>query len=240
MIEQHRFSMRPLYLQVRDSLAAEISGGSWKPSAMIPNEIDLSRKLGVSVGTVRRALDVMEKEHLLTRRQGRGTFVNDPATSQASTRFVRICDGAGQAITDSATTLSIETGDAGETEAHRLGIVAGEAVKRVRRLRRIDGTPYMMEICVIPMHRFQAFALDDSFPHSITAVAQACGVLLGSAQETIGLAAADLDLSQHLDVEAGQVVLKLDRVVRDIDATPVEWRTAFCQLGSMHYRVDIS
>ena len=59
-----RFSTRPLYLQVKDMLVQRIAAGAWKPGAAIPNEIELSRELGISVGTVRKALDEMESERL--------------------------------------------------------------------------------------------------------------------------------------------------------------------------------
>jgi len=69
-----RFSTRPLYLQVRDALGERIAGGEWKPSTAIPNEGDLARQFGVSPGTMRKALDLLEAERLLTRRQGRGNL----------------------------------------------------------------------------------------------------------------------------------------------------------------------
>jgi GntR family transcriptional regulator len=65
------FSTRPLYLQLRDALAERVAAGEWKPGTAIPNESDLAREFGVSAGTMRKALDLLEDEHLVTRRQGR-------------------------------------------------------------------------------------------------------------------------------------------------------------------------
>ena len=69
-----RFTTRPLYLQLRDALAERISSGNWRPGAIIPSESDLAREFGVSPGTMRKALDLLESERVLIRRQGRGTF----------------------------------------------------------------------------------------------------------------------------------------------------------------------
>ena len=74
-----QLSTRPIYLQLRDALAERIASGEWKPGSAIPNEGDLAREFGVSAGTMRKALSLLEDEHLITRRQGRGTYVNDPA-----------------------------------------------------------------------------------------------------------------------------------------------------------------
>ena len=90
LVSPSKFSTRPLYLQVRDALATRIAGGEWKPNAAIPNESDLAREFGVSSGTMRKALDLMEGERLLTRRQGRGTFVNDQSSEELAERFSNI------------------------------------------------------------------------------------------------------------------------------------------------------
>src|SRR5262245_50810624 len=90
-----RFSTKPLYIQVRDVLTERIATGEWKPSAAIPNEGDLAREFGVSSGTMRKALDMLEDEKLLTRRQGRGTFVNDQTLGDLAVRYSNIRTPAG-------------------------------------------------------------------------------------------------------------------------------------------------
>ena len=69
-------NVRPLYLQVRDNLVERIGDGKWAIGAIMPNEIALAREFGISAGTVRKALDLMETEQLIERKQGRGTFVS--------------------------------------------------------------------------------------------------------------------------------------------------------------------
>src|SRR5262245_22052084 len=94
----NRFLTRPLYMQVRDALAERIATGHWRPGAAIANEGDLAREFGVSSGTMRKALDLLESEHLLTRRQGRGTFVNDQTSEELSVRYSNIRNREGQHI----------------------------------------------------------------------------------------------------------------------------------------------
>ena len=98
MLPTNRFSTRPLYLQLRDALAERIAHGEWKPGNAIPNESDLAREFGVSSGTMRKALDMMEGEHLLTRRQGRGTFVNDQSSDEMAMRFNNVRSKDGQRV----------------------------------------------------------------------------------------------------------------------------------------------
>jgi len=84
-----RFQIRPLYLQVRDALLDRIKDGRWKPGANLPSEIDLHRQLGVSLGTLRKALSVLESEQLIIREPGRGTFVRDHQAGRALGRSRR-------------------------------------------------------------------------------------------------------------------------------------------------------
>ena len=49
--------LKPLYSQVRDMLATRISSGDWGPGATLPNEASLAAAYGVSIGTIRRAVE---------------------------------------------------------------------------------------------------------------------------------------------------------------------------------------
>ena len=106
----HRLVTRALYLQVRDALAERIAGGEWKPGSAIPNEGDLSRQFGVSAGTMRKALEVLEDERLLTRRQGRGTFVNDQTSDELAVRYSNLRTPGGERIVGQVRTIeAVET-----------------------------------------------------------------------------------------------------------------------------------
>lgn len=95
-----QFQTTPLYIQVRNAIAERISQGEWKPGVLIPNERALAQAFGVSSGTMRKALDLLEYEGTLTRKQGRGTFVND-IQALAVTRM-QDCEAKAQAVIDEA------------------------------------------------------------------------------------------------------------------------------------------
>jgi GntR family transcriptional regulator len=95
MPAQPKFSKRPLYLQVRDRLAQRIARGEWKPGSMLPSEDELAREVGVSIGTMRKALDGLEEARLVLRRQGRGTTVVDQASEANLNRFNKVTNESG-------------------------------------------------------------------------------------------------------------------------------------------------
>lgn len=66
---------QPLYEQVRQVLLKSIQSGLWGPGEKIPTEPDLAKQLGVSIGTLRRAVETLAIDGVLQKREGVGTYV---------------------------------------------------------------------------------------------------------------------------------------------------------------------
>jgi GntR family transcriptional regulator len=234
-----RFSTRPLYLQVKDTLIQRIVAGAWKPGAAIPNEIDLSRELGISVGTVRKALDEMEDERLISRRQGRGTFVIDQTSDESAIRFNNIRDSDGLRIAGEIESCAIVPAAASEAEARRLQLRVGEGVFRMHRTRVHADQPFMVEESTIPQSRFPGLAGDTDIPQSIVVLSHRYGVLLARAEEKISVAPAMSVTAQALKVADGTPLLVLDRLVFAIDGRPIEWCVSSCHLRDNYYLAEV-
>lgn len=241
MSNMTRFTIRPLYLQVRDMLVERITAGIWKPGVGISNEVDLSRELGVSVGTIRKALDVMEQEHLITRRQGRGTFVNDQTSDDMAMRFNRLCGEEGNSLSLEILKSEVKAARASEEESVRLRIRSGDPVVRIRRIQTSQAKRVLLEQIAMPETRFPGLATKNHVPHRIVAVAQQFGILLGGAQERITVTRASQSIAEALSVDVDTPLLELDRIVFSIDGRPVEWRSAVCNLSDGDfYSVDMT
>jgi GntR family transcriptional regulator len=234
-----RFSTRPLYLQLRDALAERIAQGEWKPGTAIPNESDLAREFGVSSGTMRKALDMMEGEHLLTRRQGRGTFVNDQASDAMALRFSNIRDRSGERVTGRVKTSEISEGKATDKERDRLALQPNEAVYRVRRVRLHNDRPFMVEETSFPAALFPGLTGMKSPSHRITVLAQEYGLLLGKAEERISIGRAQPAVAADLGIAPDSSLLVVDRVVHGLDSRPVEWRIGYCHFADQYYLAEI-
>jgi GntR family transcriptional regulator len=235
-----RFSTRPLYLQVKDMLVQRIVAGAWKPGAAIPNEIELSRELGISVGTVRKALDEMEGERLISRRQGRGTFVIDQTSDECAIRFSNLRDPDGIRIAGDIKSCETVAATASESEARLLQLRGGEPVFRMHRVRTHDGLPFMIEDSTVPQSRFPGLAQESEIPSSIVVLAHRFGVLLARAEERIGVTEAKGELAEALEVPVGTPLLKLETVVFAIDGRPIEARVCCCHLRANHYMTEIN
>lgn len=67
----------PLHVQIADHFRRQIYGMFWPPNFQLASEAHLAEQLGVARGTIRRALQVLIAEGILTQAHGRGTFVAD-------------------------------------------------------------------------------------------------------------------------------------------------------------------
>ena len=230
-----RFLRKPVYLQVRDALIERIANGGWKPGQTIPNEGNLARELGVSPGTVRKALDRMESERVLTRRQGHGTYVNDPAANGLADRFCGIRGADGEPVAGRVEVIEII--EAPATREERLRLLLGRRdpvpVWRMRRTRCWQQRVFMHEDVSLPGDLFPG--LGGRATGRIVFLAQQHGLVLGRAEERVSLGHASRCAAEALCVAEGSPVLVLDRVTCTIEGRPVEWRVGQCLPGVNYY-----
>jgi GntR family transcriptional regulator len=233
------FLRRPLYLQLCDVMADRIATGAWKPGSALSNEGDLAREFGVSPGTVRKALERLEQTRLITRRQGRGSFVCDLASGELVDRFSTIRGADGGNAVANVGSVEIERAAATAEECARLWLTPGDPVYRIRRLLFAGDMPFMIEKASMPAALFPGLEQQDTLAEHVALLARHFGVLLGKGSERIATQPASREASEALGVAVGALVVILDRVILAVDGRPVEWRMGWCNLAGKHYRAKI-
>lgn len=97
----------PKYQRVYESLRSKIADGTYPPGELLPSDTELPKQLRVSTITVRRALDELQREGLIVRRRGKGTYVADPnGRSHDATRDLRLGVLLGASVTTELLTRS--------------------------------------------------------------------------------------------------------------------------------------
>ena len=140
----------PLYLQLQKQLRDAIQKQVLGPNDALPAERDLAEELGVSRITVRKALDGLVGEGLLTRRQGAGTFVAARVEKSFSKLSSFTEDMISRGRVPHSTWLSRAEGQVTPEESLTLGLSPGAAVYRFNRIRYADGDPMALEYSTIP------------------------------------------------------------------------------------------
>lgn len=231
---------RPLYAQVREQLRQRISTGAWRPGQLIPNEFDLAREMGVSQGTARKALDSLAADGLLVRRQGRGTFVVEHTPSDMLFRFFNLFDTDGKPIGPDSKSAHVVQAKATADERRKLGLGMNENVIRISRVRTREDRPFVVETLILPASRFARLEKLESLPNTLYDHLQKhFGITVARGDERIVPVVAGRRQAKALDVDEGTPLLKLDRLMYDLDGNVIEWRVSYCHLDKAYYGVSL-
>lgn len=133
---------------VREHLRGVIAG--LDVGASIPPERRLAAELGVSRVTLRRAIEDLEGEGLLHRRQGSGTFVTEPKIAQPLTMTSFTSDMRRRGYRPASRTLSLDSLPAGALVGRKLEVSPRTPILQVRRLRLADGESMAIETLHTP------------------------------------------------------------------------------------------
>jgi GntR family transcriptional regulator len=230
---------KPLYARVRDRLRRNIASGAWPAGHMLPSETVIAQEIGVSQGTVRKALDAMEAERLIVRRQGRGTFVAAHDEARILFQFFKLVPDDGPALFPESRVLGVDTGDADAAEAGRLALARGEPVIRIRRVRSLAGRPSIVETIVLPAAFFDGIEREEVPNNLYDLYARRFGVTVAGGRESIKATVFSAEEARLLDLPAGSPALVVDRVATDIGGRAIEWRLSLCDTRFLHYVSDL-
>lgn len=232
----------PLYQRLRDQLAEQIASNRWQPGAAIPTESALAAEYGLSIGTVRKAIDQLVSESLLERQQGRGTFVRRPQFQSSLFRFFRFQDADGARQVPESRILSNEALQAPADVAHALALEPGAQVIRLLRLRLINAQPLLVEEIWLPHEAFAAILDHDLNAHGpllYPVYESLCGQVIAAADETLTAEAVSEVHARLLRVDAGSPVVVIERVARNYAGQPLEWRRSWGHARHFRYSVEI-
>jgi len=142
-------SSQPLYQQLQRALRQAIEMQLLGPDDALPPERDLAEQFCVSRITVRKALDGLVNEGLLTRRQGSGTFVAGRVEKNFSKLTSFTEDMIARGRTPHSVWLKKSRGTVTPEESLTMGLSPGTPVYRFNRLRFADDAPMALEFCTV-------------------------------------------------------------------------------------------
>jgi GntR family transcriptional regulator len=230
----------PAYARLRDVLSERIGSSEWKADQPIPPESKLAKQYGLSIGTVRKAVDGLVSEGLLERKQGSGTFVRGPSFDASLFRFFQLtkADGARPSIPSSQLLMRVVTTAPKEA---KLALNTNDVIKIVR-LRKLADEPILFEKIYIPTERFAGFesmSQDEIGPLLYPIYFDTYKVLVKKAIDDLSFATATAEVALRLDISRGDPVATIRRTAFDMDGRAVEWRIAKGSAAKFNYRSEI-
>jgi GntR family transcriptional regulator len=240
--EQTRPSYQPLYEQIKKMLTQSLIQGEWAAGAMIPSEMELAQRYQVSQGTVRKAIDELVADNILSRRQGKGTFVVSHAAEGVKVRFLRLADASGKKIFPQHQLLSCQAGLASARVAERLAIAANSPVIEIKRLLVHAGQPLILDHIVVSAATFVGLDSTQINAHNgsmNSMYEQAYGIRMVRAEESLKAVAANAEAAAALGVALASPLLQVERTAYTYGDKPIEWRLGLCLTDAYHYRSEL-
>ncbi len=235
-------AVAPLYKGVKRLLTQELAAGDWRPGHALPSEAKLAQRFGVSIGTVRKAIDELVAEHMVVRHQGRGTFVASHNASRLLFHFFHLVPRAGERQYPKTETLTFRRGRAEPEEAAKLRIAAGDPVFRIRNLLSLEGRAVAVDDQVLAQARFpdlteKIFVGRDNTIYHLYQTRYGINVVRTS--ERLRATLADLEVTRLLGVKRGAPLLEINRVALTYHDVPVELRRSLVNTEQHEYFSDL-
>lgn len=218
-IDKTAHNHSPIYMQLAQSLRQQIIEGKILAGEALPSERDLCELMGASRVTVRKAIELLIEDGMLSRRQGSGTYVTPRIQAPGSylTSFSEDALARGK----SASTLWMAKVEdvASDEEVRLLELDNGAKVLRLSRVRMADGEPLAIENAVVPADMLPSAG---ELGNSLYKALAERGNRPISGQQKIRAALAGPNESKLLGIDEGSELLRIERLTRRADGRPVE------------------
>jgi GntR family transcriptional regulator len=237
-----RSSPVPYYLQVIDTLRAQIRDGQRTPGEQIPGEFELCQAFNVSRTVIRQALHELTREGLIIRQKGRGTFVAQPKIRegffQKLTGFYQ--DMVARGYQPMTRVLKQEVTGATPQVAEMLRIPLRTPVIVIERLRFIEDEPIVYVTTYLPHARCPELLQADLTDQSLYALLEAqFGIFITHGRRSIEAIAAGKDEAALLRVKRGAPLIRLESTSYESDGAPVEYYQALHRGDRSRFEVEL-
>ncbi len=229
VLEQLLATRVPRYCRIAETLRERIREGVLPPGRRLDNQRRLAREFGVTLMTLRQALDVLEREKLIARRHGLGTFVASPSVDYDILQLRRLAGdlaALGEPVETRLLGARFDRAERRIAEALRLG--RRPRVFVVERLRLLDHHPMGVQRSFLPSPVGEEVAKVDL---NVTPLRQVLefklGLTIARASETISTIRLGLGEARELGCRSGLPAFFSERTSYTSDGTPVVFDRVF-------------
>lgn len=235
------FSPIPLYSQIKELLRSRILDGTYPPHSQMPSENELVKIFSVSRITVRQALGDLQKEGLIFKIPGKGTFVSKPKAFQNVSTLQGLSESMRQMGYEVINQVrGLEFIAATPQVAERLKLQAGATICEIKRIRMINREPVSLEITYLPELLGKRLEKADLVSRDIFLIIENdCGIPLGHADLAIDAVLADEELKRLLNIEEGSPVMRIERLTHDAKGNPLDFEYLYYIGDAFQYRLRV-
>lgn len=231
-----------LYHQIYVMLRERILEGVYAAGEMLPSEPALCRIFKVSRVTIRATLEKLEREGLILRRMGRGTFAMPDSAARPIKASIRgLMDNLlSLGLRTKAKILEFGLVPVTASVAGHLSLPLDARVQRTVRLCSYKGTPFSYAINYVPEDLGRTYTRRELSTKPFLSLLERAGLKVASADQTVTARLADANIASCLGVPVGSALISALRTVRDQKGRPVELLHTLYRPDRYEFYISIS
>ncbi len=222
--EINKESFEPAYLQLANILRRLISEGTFRPGDLLPSEAQLVKRYGISPMTVRRSINLLLDQGVVSTAQGRGTYVKPLELSAAIFDLKELQELVEHGTSGDVKLLDVRIISADEKTSRKLDIPLGTPTIYLRRLFKQDNRPvfyHRAHLIYDPSRpiveaEMDVTSLKGLFTHSDS-------TLIKRGQLTIESTLMNEEEARLLQTEMPAAAMNLEHLFYDFDDQPISW-----------------
>jgi GntR family transcriptional regulator len=234
-IKLNHNSPLPLHVQIEEQIRIAIKTEEYQNGKKFPNEMDLSKQLGISRSTLRQSFNKLVHEGLLMRKKGVGTFVEKVGVSSMAQNW--------QSFSQEMKTLGIKVKNyelqvswvaPDEQLCTFFDIIKTTKILKLERLRGKEEYPFVYFVSYF--HPRIGLTGNEDFSRPLYDILENdYSSIANFSKEEISAIAATPLLAEKLQIKTGDPVLKRMRFVYDPGSRPLEWNVGYYKADSFTY-----
>jgi GntR family transcriptional regulator len=229
---------------VKEKLIQALAASEWLPGGKIPIERDLAKRYSVGISTVRAAVSELEAAGILSRKQGKGTFVSEHAHQSRLYRFFNLVNADGTRETPTREFVSLRRDRATPAEAEFLRLSRYGRQNGIYRLRStfsLKGRVTGVSDAIVPAGLFPRLTKAGVCDGGLTLYAlyqSNYNVNVTSVSADLCVDHAPGDVARLLGLRDNPAVLRIERKAYTYADVPVELRISWVNTSSCRFHVD--
>lgn len=231
----------PLYIQVANEIRKEVLAGEYGENGCIGTHAQLAERFDVSMITIRKAVQILEKEGMVEILQGKGTFVRRSTLVDSLEKLTGISNMMLSLDIEHQVFVPIlELRDTPEWIDSKVRRELGKKSLFIRRIVSLHGVPMANADMYLPGKFFSSFTKEDVEGSTVYQIYGAkLGIHLGRGRQIIHAVGADADLAESLGIAENSPVLQIIRRAYDDKENLIEYMILSYEAGKYCFEVEL-
>lgn len=230
----------PYYIQLKEVIRTKIEDGEYLPGTSIPSEGELAKIYGLNKQTVRNAIELLVKEGLLKKVQGKGTFVEGEKIEKKIVGKQGFISGTKKRNDDLKTKITKKyLRKAGDYYSRIFNVSKEDEIFFIQKIVSRGTTPISVEEHYIPKRILSVIENVDLSVYSIQEIFDFYGISIKGTEQEINIIKVDTKHAKLLNIETEDYILKFSGLYMS-DGRVIQYFDHYSRGDILTYQVEFS